>query len=109
MAANLVPSSWFASWAEDGTNITVPIATFLGLTAADADGTTGDIRQIVYSIMETIANGKLVNLNNNTMPANLDITSAATFDGDTNTITKVYTVTVKTEVATVTILDEPSE
>lgn len=47
------PSTAFADWAEDGTNISVPISSFTDLTAALADGTTGDARQVILSIAKT--------------------------------------------------------
>ena len=49
MAFDKKPSTWIASWAEDGTNITVPIASFPELTADEADGTTGDIRKVCFA------------------------------------------------------------
>jgi hypothetical protein len=44
MAFDPAPSSLFPSWSEDGTTISVPIASIANLTAAEADGTTGDWR-----------------------------------------------------------------
>ena len=52
MAWSGAPTGWFSGWAEDGTNITVPIASFPEMTAAEADATTGDIRKILYAICE---------------------------------------------------------
>lgn len=54
MAKDLTPDAWFASWSEDGTNITVPIASITGLTAAQADVTTGDIREVLLKIISRI-------------------------------------------------------
>lgn len=48
------PTGYFASWAEDGTDITVPIASLPQLDAAEADGTTGDIREIVRAFLEQV-------------------------------------------------------
>lgn len=53
MAFTKTPTDWLPSWAEDGTDITVPIASLTGLTAATADAVTGDIRKILYSILDT--------------------------------------------------------
>lgn len=44
------PSEMFAGWGEDGTSITVPIASFVGLTADAADGINGDARQVWLSM-----------------------------------------------------------
>ncbi len=48
------PSTWLANWSEDGTNITVPIATFAEMTAAEADATTGDIRKVLFAVCEAL-------------------------------------------------------
>ncbi len=48
------PASMFASWSEDGVNISVPIASLELLTAALADGETGDARQVAASLCETM-------------------------------------------------------
>ena len=52
MAFDPAPSSLFASWSEDGTDITVPIASITDLTAAEADGTTGDWRDVIGRILD---------------------------------------------------------
>ncbi len=54
MAFSQVPTDWLANWSEDGTDITVPIATFPELTAAEADAATGDIRKIVFAIFDEL-------------------------------------------------------
>jgi hypothetical protein len=54
MALDLTPDAWFATWSEDGTNITVPIASFTGLTATEADTTTGDIREVMLALLQTL-------------------------------------------------------
>lgn len=48
-----LPPDVFPSWAEDGTDITVPIASFNLLTAALADAATGDARAVLLSICST--------------------------------------------------------
>ena len=54
MAQDLKPATWMPSWAEDATNITVPIASFPQLTAAEADGASGDIRKVLFAIMDKL-------------------------------------------------------
>jgi hypothetical protein len=44
------PSSVYSGWVSDGTSITVPIASFPGLTAATADGISGDARVVIYAM-----------------------------------------------------------
>lgn len=50
------PSSLFSGWSEDGTDISLPIATLAsyGLTAANADATTGDARQVALSLSSRV-------------------------------------------------------
>lgn len=54
MAFNPDPNVWIPSWSEDGTNITVPIASFPELSAAEADGSDGDIRKVLFAICDKI-------------------------------------------------------
>jgi hypothetical protein len=54
MAFDKTPTTWLENWSEDGTDITVPLATFPELTAAEADATTGDIRKIAFAIAEKL-------------------------------------------------------
>lgn len=54
MAKDLTPDAWFPSWSEDGTNITVPIASITGLTDTEADTATGDIRQVLLKMLQTL-------------------------------------------------------
>lgn len=51
MAQDFSPNAWIGDWSEDGTDITIPIASFPELTAAEADGDTGDIRKVLFAIM----------------------------------------------------------
>ena len=53
MAFNPAPTSWIASWSEDTTNVTFPLASLSAtLTAAEADAATGDWRKCFWSILE---------------------------------------------------------
>jgi hypothetical protein len=54
MAFDPKPNSLFASWSEDGTNITVPIASITDLTAVEADGVTGDSRAVMLRILDHV-------------------------------------------------------
>jgi hypothetical protein len=46
-----LPSSLFIGYSTDGTSITIPISTLSGLTAAEADATTGDWREVLQAIL----------------------------------------------------------
>ena len=45
------PAQWVANWSEDATNLTIPIASIPEMTAAEADGTTGDMRKCIYALL----------------------------------------------------------
>ena len=54
MAQDLKPSTWIASWSENGTNVTFPIASVPELTAAEADADTGNINKVVFALCEKL-------------------------------------------------------
>lgn len=54
MAFNKAPTTLFPGYTSDGTNLTIPIAALDGLTAAEANTTTGDWRSIVLSLCTTV-------------------------------------------------------
>lgn len=54
MAFDPAPNAWIPSWSEDGTTISIPIASLPELTADEADGTTGDIRKVLFALADKI-------------------------------------------------------
>lgn len=52
--ANVLPTVFFENLTTDGTNITIPIASLIGLTAGEEDPSTGDGRELARTIVETI-------------------------------------------------------
>lgn len=51
MAFNAAPTQVVASWSEDGTNVTFPIASVPELSAAEADASTGDLRKVWFALL----------------------------------------------------------
>lgn len=51
MAFNQAPTSIFPGYASDGTNITIPIADLPALTTVEAHASTGDVREVLRSIL----------------------------------------------------------
>jgi len=49
---NPAPTTFIASWSEDGTNVSFPIASVPELTAAEADAVTGDLRKIALALCD---------------------------------------------------------
>lgn len=52
MAFDPAPTNLFAGMSEDGTDLTIPIASIPELTAAEADAVTGDLRKLIYALGE---------------------------------------------------------
>ena len=97
MAFNPAPSSWLADWSEDGTDISVPIATFPQLTAAEADGTTGDIRKVLFALADAFYqayNAKAIA----DRPTKMAIFKNTTVDNSANVITQTFTLRFNTEI-----------
>lgn len=54
MAKDKTPDAWIASFAESGGTITFPLASVTGLTSGDCNTSSGDIRMVLYRLLETI-------------------------------------------------------
>jgi hypothetical protein len=107
VAFDKTPTTWIAGWSVVATDIVVPIASFTELTAAEADGTTGDIRKIVFAVIE-----KLWQAYNATATADRPVkwkfTKTASVDAVRNTISHRYNITLETEIGTQEVNDETS-
>ena len=53
--ANILPTDLFNSYSSDGTTMSIDLADLNGLSAAEADATTGDGREIVRALVQTVA------------------------------------------------------
>ena len=51
---NASPTNWIPGYTSDGTNMVIPIASLQYLSAGQSNASTGDVRQIVFAIQETI-------------------------------------------------------
>jgi hypothetical protein len=49
---DITPQQLFPGITSDGTSITIPLTDLPGLSAAEADATTGDGRKVFYGIIE---------------------------------------------------------
>jgi len=56
MAFNPAPTQLISGWSENGTDVTFPLASVPGLTAANSDASTGDWRDVVLFLVEQIYN-----------------------------------------------------
>jgi len=101
MAQDLKPGTWITGWTEDGTNIAIAnLATaFPEMTAAEADATTGDIRKVLFAIMEQLW-AKWLTVSVADRPAMMTIYRSTATDGQTGVVTKQFVVVFKTAVLT---------
>lgn len=107
MAFVKTPSTWFASWSEDATDITVPIASFPQLTAAEADGSTGDIRAIVHAILERLW-AKWNSLAAADRPTQMTINKSASTNVATGITTNQYTIRIMVVATGEEVVAEPT-
>lgn len=104
---NKAPTQLIASWSENGTDVTFPIASVPELTAAEADASTGDLRKVSYAIAERIWqwwNALAVA----DRPTNMTVSRGDYSDPTTGNITKSYTLTFKTVPTGIEVVDEPT-
>lgn len=107
MASDLTPNEWIASWSEDATNITFPIASIPGLTAAEADGDTGDIRKVLFPLLETLYQEWLATATAD-RPTQMTITKSASLNIANTQITHVFSFRFLTEIESQEVVDEPA-
>ena len=53
----VAPSEIFTGYTSDGTNITIPLAALPGLTAAEANATTGNVMEVTRQILDRLHSG----------------------------------------------------
>jgi len=98
MAIDLAPSEWIASWSEDATNVSFPIASVPELTAAEADGTTGNISKVMFALMEKIYQ-EYIALPTADRPTKMVVTRSTSTNDLTGVITRTYAVAFYTAVS----------
>ena len=104
MAFDPKPSSFLTDWSEDGTDITVPIASFSELTAAEADATTGDWRKIVFAFLEHLYS-YYTSLPSGDQPTKLAITRTTTVTSE-DVMTRTYTIRITSDILSKEVSDE---
>jgi len=105
MAFDSKPSTWLPNWSEDGTDISVPLATFPEMTAAEADAEVGDIRKVLFAIAEKVHDSW-----NNTAqadrPTQMYIAKSSSVNSTTGVVTNTYTLRFYCEIGTQEVADE---
>ena len=109
MALYLTPAAWIDSWAEDGNDITIPLASLPETDATEADGSTGDFRKVMLAFMEAVYqhyNG----LDTADRPVKMVVSRSSSVNDITGVITRTYAVALLTEPAVggIEVIDEPA-
>lgn len=98
MAFDAKPNTWIANWSEDATNITIPLASFPKMTAAEADATSGDIRKVLFAIADKLYD-TWANTDAADRPAKMVLTKTKAVDVATNLVTSIFTFRFTTEIS----------
>jgi len=99
------PTEWLPNWSEDGTTISLPIASLPQLTAAEADATTGDIRKIVFALVDALQQA-YAGLAAADKPSKLTITRATSVNDTDGTIRRTYSFEFELEAVAEEVADE---
>lgn len=79
------PTNWIAGWSVSDGTCSVPVAAFATLTAGQADGATGDVRNVVYSFLDAIYDAYTAAESTN-RPATMQVLRSAAFQTDGSVI-----------------------
>lgn len=107
MALDLKPATWIPNWSEDGTNVTIPIASIPELTAAEADAVTGDMRKCLFAFLMKVYASWLA-MAAEDRPANMTLSRNPSFNDADGSITWQFVATFKVEVLSQDVVDEPA-
>jgi hypothetical protein len=105
MAWNGLPTAWFTGWTSNGTNITLPIANVTNLVSGEADVATGDIRKILYHLLDKIW-AVWTALATADKSTKMTIYKSSSTNVTTGQITHQYTVTFINEVSAQDVASE---
>jgi len=97
MAIDVKPSTWIASWSENGTDVTFPIASVPLLSAEEADATTGDMRKVIFALASKFYS-TYIGTASADRPSKMSITKSASTNTETGIVTNVFTFRFYTEV-----------
>jgi len=97
MAIDTIPETWITSWTATATDVTFPIASVDLLDSIEANGTTGDIRKVMFALCEHIYN-HYRQLPSGDKPTKMILSKSTTLNPDTNINTNTYTFRFLTQV-----------
>ena len=101
-----LPQDWIASYAYATGDMTIPIASLSGLTAAEAAAATGDIAEITRTFLEALyqysRTGTVAE-----RPVNFVLSKSVSTDADSGELTITYIVRVQAEPTDLNVIAEP--
>lgn len=97
------PTNWISGYSSDGTNMVIPIASLSYLSAGQCNATTGDVRQIVFAIQETIYQ-KWITIPTTNQSGRVTVSRASTVY--TNRIAHIYTYRADLTPASLIVMPE---
>ena len=106
MAMNLAPSHWLAGYTADSSGITIPLTALPGLSAAEADETTGDIRKVARALLAALHAAYLGEAEAD-RPRQMELSRYTNIDESTDTTTRSYQARFVVEVGEEEVVDEP--
>jgi hypothetical protein len=102
------PVDWLgANYTADSTTMTITLADLEGLTEAEAAASTGDIRDIMLSLLKTLAT-QWATMSAAEQPSYFKIYPSASTNATTGEITRSYTIQLTTAVSGEDVKDEPA-
>ena len=101
------PTETLAGYTYADDSLVIPIAALPQLLEAEADPTTGDIREIAFGLIEQLYQAQQA-LDSADRSAKLVIRRSSTIDQITSAATFTYTITVKRSVTGTEMADEPA-
>ena len=102
------PVDWLgANYTADSTTMTITRTDLEGLTAEEAAATTGDIRSIMLSLLQTLAI-QWATMSTAEQPSYFKIYPSASTNATTGEITRTYTIQFTTVVSGEDVKDEPA-
>lgn len=115
MAFDAKPSTWLgAGYTVDAGNHLIKLTTAEAvvkavpeLTDAEANPTTGDIRKVIFALLEAIYQAQLAQLVAD-RPAQVVVYRSSQTDETTGIVTRTYTVVTKLAIGTIDVAAEPA-
>ena len=108
MAMNLAPSHWLDGYTADSSGITIPLTALPGLSAAEADETTGDIRKVARALAAALYAAYIGEAEAD-RPAQMQLSRYTSVDETNDTTTREYRARFNVAVAEEEVVDEAED